>query len=194
VWDDPVRPVSEQTGNLFVLMLFYECTVAGEEDVVVEGVQEGDDHAETSDTPEKTISISIGTEESSDEQFSAHEEDSDDGEVSDEEEDSEEDTSQDEEELHIDYGYGPAYPEVLATQARKHLESRDEDSSDDELDDDELDSEFSVDTDDLDPNYVFGELEPEAKAQEIAAVYQDVAELVTTQHRQSQATRRCLVN
>jgi hypothetical protein len=179
VWDDPVRPVSEQTGNLFVLMLFYECTVAGEEDVVVEGVQEGDDHAETSDTPEKTISISIGTEESSDEQFSAHEEDSDDGEVSDEEEDSEEDTSQDEEELHIDYGYGPAYPEVLATQARKHLESRDEDSSDDELDDDELDSEFSVDTDDLDPNYVFGELEPEAKAQEIAAVYQDVAELVT---------------
>jgi hypothetical protein len=55
VWDDPVRPVSEQTGNIFVLMLFYECTVAGEGDVVVEGVQEGDDHTETSDTPEKTI-------------------------------------------------------------------------------------------------------------------------------------------
>jgi hypothetical protein len=174
VWDDPVRPVSEQTGNIFVLMLFYECTVAGEGDVVVEGVQEGDDHTETSDTPEKTISISSGTEESSDEQVSAHEEDSDDGEVSDEEADSEEDTSKDEEEFHIDYGYGPANPEVLATQARKHLESRDEDSFDVELD-----SEFSVDTDDLDPNYVFGELDPEAKAQEIAAVYQDVAELVT---------------
>jgi competence protein ComGC len=174
VWDDPVRPVSEQTGNIFVLMLFYECTVAGEGDVVVEGVQEGDDHTETSDTPEKTISISSGTEESSDEQVPAHEEDSDDGEVSDEEADSEEDTSKDEEEFHIDYGYGPANAEVLATQARKHLESRDEDSFDDELD-----SEFSVDTDDLDPNYVFGELDPEAKAQEIAAVYQDVAELVT---------------
>jgi hypothetical protein len=123
---------------------------------------------------QKTISISSGTEESSDEQVSAHEEDSDDGEVSDEEADSEEDTSKDEEEFHIDYGYGPANPEVLATQARKHLESRDEDSFDVELD-----SEFSVDTDDLDPNYVFGELDPEAKAQEIAAVYQDVAEPVT---------------
>jgi hypothetical protein len=123
---------------------------------------------------QKTISISSGTEESSDEQVSAHEEDSDDGEVSDEEADSEEDTSKDEEEFHIDYGYGPANAEVLATQARKHLESRDEDSFDDELD-----SEFSVDTDDLDPNYVFGELDPEAKAQEIAAVYQDVAEPVT---------------
>jgi hypothetical protein len=32
----------------------------------------------------------------------------------------------------------------------------------------------------LDPNYVFGELDPEAKAQKIAAVYQDVAELVTS--------------
>jgi hypothetical protein len=149
-------------------MLFYECTLAGEEDV-----PEGDDHAATSDTPEKAISISSGTGESSDEQGSAHEEDSDDDELSDEEEDSEEDTSKDEEKLHIDYGYGPPDPKVLAAKARQRLESRNEDTSDDELD-----SENSVDTDDLDPNYVFGELDPEAKAQKIAAVYQDVAELV----------------
>jgi hypothetical protein len=172
--------VSEQTDNNFDIMLFYERTVAGKEYVVEEDVQEGDGPAATSDTPDKAISNFSGTEESSDEQGSAHEEDSDDDEeASDEEGDSEKDTSRDEEELHIDYGYGPDDAEFLAAEGRRYLESRDEENSDDEFDDDELDSEFSVDTDDLDPEYVFGELHPEAKAQEFAAVYQKVAEHIT---------------
>jgi hypothetical protein len=143
-------------------LLFYERMAAGEEDVVTKDVQVGDGATVTGDTTEKAISISSGIEESSDEEDS-----------SDEDEVSDEDMFGDEEDLHIDYGYGPADPEELAAQARQYLE----DLSDDELDS-QVSSDEEDDTDD-DIDVDFEDLIPEAQAEEIAAVYQHIAVLLT---------------
>jgi hypothetical protein len=194
--DDQARPVSEQTGNTFDFMLIYERMAAEEEDVAVKDVQEEDNPAVTSDTAEKTISISSGAEETSDEQVSVA--DSTDEEVSDEGETSDEDEVSDEEDLHIDYGYGPdpADPELLAAQTARYLRTSDVDSSDkdsscedsvdedssleassdDETDCETLPEEEGAADDNLGRDFV--DSTSQAQAQEIAALYQQTAELV----------------
>ena len=149
-WEDPT--VSEQSGNTFDFMLFYERMAADEKPATT---GEGEGVTRPGDAATKAIDISSG------------EEDSDEEDSDEEDYDTEEEVY---EELPADFGHEVEYdglPDALAAEYASEYESLDDGSV------------MSSEDEDFDDDLVmpdFGDLTLEAQAQEISIVFQQATE------------------